>query len=120
MSPVITVSVQMQDLTDLLNSALEGGSTYWARIIDRQVVGDPEYTSDVPAAGGFLVFATLENDEINRQRSWSLNAGDLVRGAEVMAARYPCHFASMLYETADAVTGDVFLQCCLFGELVFG
>jgi hypothetical protein len=32
----------------------------------------------------------------------------------------PRHFADVLNENDDAGTGDVFLQCCLFGEIIFG
>lgn len=41
-------------------------------------------------------------------------------GLNVMATRYPRHFADFLGEAADALTADVFLQCCLFGELICG
>jgi hypothetical protein len=41
-------------------------------------------------------------------------------GLNVMATRYPRHFADFLGEAADALTADVFLQCCLFGELISG
>jgi hypothetical protein len=36
-----------------------------------------------------------------------------------MAVECPRHFADFLNEKADAVTGDAFLQCCLFGEVIY-
>jgi len=41
-------------------------------------------------------------------------------GLNVMATHYPRHFADFLNEASDAITADVFLQCCLFGELIYG
>jgi len=37
-----------------------------------------------------------------------------------MAEKYPRHFHNFLEENDDAETGDVFIQCCLFGEIVYG
>lgn len=37
-----------------------------------------------------------------------------------MPVKYPRHWADVLAENDDATTGDVFLQCCLFGECIFG
>ena len=32
----------------------------------------------------------------------------------------PHHYADAVTESGDAVTGDVFLQLCLFGKVIFG
>jgi hypothetical protein len=37
-----------------------------------------------------------------------------------MADKYPRHIADILSENDDATTGDVFLQLCLFGDVVYG
>ena len=34
--------------------------------------------------------------------------------------QYPHHYANAITEDHDAETGDVYLQLCLFGELIFG
>ena len=45
---------------------------------------------------------------------------DLIAGGlEVLATYYPRHFADLVNENADPITADVFLQCCLFGELLY-
>jgi hypothetical protein len=49
-----------------------------------------------------------------------LDLESISEGLNVMATHYPRHFADFLNEAADAVTADVFLQCCLFGELICG
>jgi hypothetical protein len=40
-------------------------------------------------------------------------------GLKVMAEKYPHHWQDFVSENDDAITGDVFLQCCLFGEIVY-
>jgi hypothetical protein len=44
----------------------------------------------------------------------------MVRGLQLMADKYPNHFADFMQENDDATTSDVFLQLSVFGELIFG
>jgi hypothetical protein len=37
-----------------------------------------------------------------------------------MVEKYPRHYADFKDGDEDASTGDVFLQCCIFGEVVYG
>jgi hypothetical protein len=122
----------------LLSCAFEGGSNYWYVIAASKCpkgtakndfgeggkMQGKEYwhwSQLIPLCpGGALVIRSLEDDEINGQKSWVLNRKTLARGARVMAEKYPHHWANAVRDNADAETGDVFLQCCLFGELVYG
>jgi hypothetical protein len=38
----------------------------------------------------------------------------------VVAKYYPRHFADLVNENGDAITANVLLQSCLFGEVIFG
>jgi hypothetical protein len=40
-------------------------------------------------------------------------------GLDALAAKYPRHFADLVNENTDAITANVLLQCCLFGELIY-
>jgi hypothetical protein len=40
-------------------------------------------------------------------------------GLDALATKYPRHFADLINENTDAITADVLLQCCLFGELIY-
>lgn len=42
------------------------------------------------------------------------------RGLQVMATECPRHFANLVNEDDDAETADVFVQCCVFGEVIYG
>ena len=41
-------------------------------------------------------------------------------GTNLMAEKYDWHFMDVLLENDDAVTADVWLQCVLLGEVVYG
>jgi hypothetical protein len=48
-----------------------------------------------------------------------LDLESISSGLNAMAVECPRHFVDFLNEKADAITGDAFLQCCLFGELIY-
>jgi hypothetical protein len=48
-----------------------------------------------------------------------LDMAAIKNGLKVMAEKYPHHWQDFVSENDDAITGDVFLQCCLFGEIVY-
>jgi hypothetical protein len=49
-----------------------------------------------------------------------LDLKSIGRGLDALATKYPRHFADLINENTDAITADVLLQCCLFGELIYG
>lgn len=128
----IEVKIELKDerLAGLLCSALEGGSNYWYMIQKFNKPTSYEFRTDKETLfrhldypmnpGGSLVFTTTEEDEINGKTEWTLDRAALEAGFRLMAAKYPQHMANVLDESDDSITGDVFLQCCLFGEVVFG
>lgn len=48
-----------------------------------------------------------------------LDLDSITSGLNAMALECPRYFADFLNENADAITGDAFLQCCLFGNLIY-
>lgn len=126
----ISIGYSLKRVSDLLCSALEGGSNYWYLIekfikppviknyADSTVVYDH---LDYPLSpGGALIISDkygAEGSPVKRRR---LNLRSIHRGLQVMAVKYPQHFAAWQTENDDAETGDVFLQCCLFQEVVYG
>ena len=48
-----------------------------------------------------------------------LDLKSIRRGLEYLATKYPRHFADLVNENTDAITANVLLQCCLFGELIY-
>ena len=50
----------------------------------------------------------------------TLDRAAVLAGIEVMAARFPRHFANLITDNSDAETGDVLIQCALFGDIIYG
>lgn len=137
----LTIDVPDNRIADMLCGAFEGGSNYWCRIqkyvapaLDKlfpwdtmsdRSIGD----GDNPAVykhvqypmspGGKVIVRDMEADE-EGGKEYTL-ALDLIRpGLKAMATKEPRHFGDMMSGNDDATTADVFLQCCLFGEVVYG
>ena len=123
------MSISNHRAADLLCSAFEGGSNYWC-IIDHVVTpeeeakpwGDeytPTYISFPFSDGGAIVLGDIEDDEADLV---TLNKKAIKRGIKLLETdpQYAHHYADVLQENDDATTGDVFLQLCVFGDVVFG
>jgi hypothetical protein len=113
----LTVEVTEQNLHDQITAAIEYGSHYWARI-----------DTHAHKRGWANYFtATFEIHEISDEtkgaihgKSYTLSIPKLMQGLAVLAAKYPHHFCDILKEDGDATTGDVLVQCALFGDIVYG
>ena len=123
----VTTRVQVRRLQGLLCSAFEGGSNYWYMIhdevkpsamVDRfdgaRVYPPVDYPTN---PGGALLIGSMLDPKDSSKR---LDLAAIQRGLQVMAEEYPRHFGNFMDEADDATTADVFLQCCLFGKLVYG
>jgi hypothetical protein len=138
--PSVTVKMEVSDQTirDLLVSALEGGSNYWYCISDYRFPEGVSY-EDFQEGGQFtldeyyhptqlipfhegceMVFIDVDTQDEPEREEFVLNKEALQRGLQVMADEYPKHFADATGEDWDAITADVYLQCCLFGKIVYG
>jgi len=51
---------------------------------------------------------------------YKLDFPALEQGMQVFARDYPRHWADFRRGQADMITGDVFVQCCIFGEAKYG
>lgn len=125
----IHVSVSEETLGGLLCSAMEGGIGYWAQISSYRAPSaealaavheefrEFRHIAYPLSADGHIVLRDTAAEVKNLHK---LDRAALDRGLAVMAANYPRHFADVLDLNYDACTGDVFIQCALFGELVYG
>jgi len=69
---------------------------------------------------GFHGYEDPTDEQIAKLKKWRLDKKTLVRGWKVMHDDYPSHYGDAISENDDAGTGDVYLQCCLFGEVIYG
>lgn len=121
----ITIEIPLERVQDLLCNALEGGSNYW--YIIKKVKYPFKQTKEslkiefehleLPFRGGVLVFGDLEDP---KREDTYLTLRTIEEGLQLMATKFPCHFADFILENDDAITGDVFLQCCLFKDVIYG
>ena len=123
------VEITLTRVADLLCCAFEGGSNYWYQIKLKKAPAEFAFRympdlSDKPTSytdyplnrGGYLIVGDIEGD----MEDGLLDLGTIRYGLDTMAHKYPRHFQDLLNDNEDAITGDVFLQCCLWGEAIFG
>lgn len=121
---ILNVPVSRQLLRDLLCTAVEGGSNYWARF------GRAERTADLD----YLSVTIRANDGNGKRIERVVTAEQLGEGIETLALattedwqaahhKFPAagqHLANALSENGDAITADVVLQMTVFGTLIYG
>ena len=123
---VAPVEISPKRVADLITCALEGGSNYWYMISNYEFTGDITRDDlsyphiETPFYRGCSIIIDVTEDEDGELSGRKLNWDSLQRGLQVMHDKYRHHWDNFVQEDDDAETGDVFLQCCLFGELVFG
>lgn len=125
-----TVTISDQRIAELLCCGIEGGVGYWARIVEYikptgelfKWCGDDSggfpHIQYPMSEGGAVIFCDAEDED--EKPCWRLDREALIKGIKIMAEKYPIHFGDFMREHDDAETGDVFVQCCVLGEIVFG
>lgn len=124
----VTSEIPLSRIASLLVSALEGGCGYWLRIESYQEPPKPVahlegldqvYPHvDYPLTEGGA--AICRDTEDPKRGKLVLDLAAIKRGLDLMPVKAPRHWGDFLAENEDASTGDVFVQCCLLGEIVYG
>mgnify|MGYP001581140220 CR=1 FL=1 len=118
MTKKLTVAIRshidLERIKDLLDSASRG-SAYWAGTgLAYESETDKALTEE-----GVEIQDFEGGDDLN-PKIYNLNIRKIKRGLTAMAKKEPKHFADFIKEDDDQITADVFLQCCLFGEVIYG
>lgn len=117
-----TVTISDERLKDLLCGAFEGGSNYWINHVEipfKKEDRKGEYFHEMPVYGQHLIVHT-EEDAPEDKRVVTLDRAALERGMQIFADKYPKSFYEFMQENEDAGTSDEFLQCCIFGDAIYG
>lgn len=103
-------SLSREKLAFLLDSAGRGAS-YWCENV-------LQYETEVNKIlrGGESIITDRESEPEMR---YAINLDRIERGLTTMARKSPQDFADILTDDYDNNTGDVFLQYCVFDELVY-
>ncbi len=112
-------------VSDVLCSAFEGGSNYWAEVVSKRKPkawpNTPEsergYSFNYPLNPGGVVVIRAKEDGPTLYR---LTYKSIKRGLQLMASEHGSEFADIISEHDDAGTADTLLQLCLFGKVVYG
>lgn len=123
-----TVTISDERRLDLLTSALEGGSNYWywlGKVANQRI--DEVCPSDGKICYVDRLWAALKagkqlpvHDIENKEKVGYLSKESMDKGEQLMADKYPEHFADVLNENDDATTGDVFFQLSVMGKVIYG
>lgn len=131
-----TTTVTTEQVASLITSALSGGSNRWIVSVetiepekwewtdtlanDVLSLDDERWDHEYPLnPGGAIVFHVYDPDVDASVRTCRLDLESIQLGLSVMAAKHPAHFSAILKGCADEITGDVFLQHALFGEIIY-
>lgn len=127
-----------EHLTDLLSVATYGNEWPVVKAFksdnDKGLFNDCECREDKWAEGllhgkGVMVYDTYdeevdwdEMDDISQfpqSAKHHITLADVEKGLKLMQEQYPRHYADLVEEEDDAITGDVWLQLTVFGELIY-
>lgn len=116
----VEFEITKKTIADLFCCAIEGGSNYWCeqvRPLDKDDKrGFMEYMLE-----GFYCWEQESHDDKPRKRKVTPNK--IKEAIEMMEAKYQRHLKDALLDdgvSMDADTGDVFLQLCCFGDVIYG
>ncbi len=119
----VEVEVKEEIIENNLVAALEGGSNYWYEIVGYK---NKKPQRKEPYWSAYITTPLSEDgvlkikDNEGKGKVYNLTRNKLIKGLKVMANKCPIHFGEIMNEDGDATTGDVFLQCALFGEVIYG
>ena len=135
--------ISWKDIDALLITAFEGGSNYWLSKVtpmngDHVISWESQFdwedsqscpmgTEDLKGMGLHYVIPIAEGNSISLMEDDEggnkvtvINESDVRTGLEIMAKKYARHWKDVVDDNHDADTADVFLQCCIFREIVYG
>ncbi|TXM69642.1 hypothetical protein [Methylobacterium sp. WL120] len=126
-SVTITKTLSPSKIADQVITAIEGGIGYWCEAVDvmepdrSTLTEKPWYADPKLYAGPFSIkFTELEEHKAGAGRDRYLTPANVQSGLNTMSEKYQDHFRDLVDENGDSDTADVFIQCCLFGDLIYG
>lgn len=125
---IVTVchEVSAKNIMYQICAAVEGGIGYWAESFKLKSSSiaptEAPWYSDTALYTGDFTIEVIEHEEHKEGRGVStlLTPDSLRRGLHLMAEKDPKQFKSILDEDGDAITADLLIQYCAFGEVIYG
>lgn len=120
-----TPSVTPKDVMYQVVAAVEGGCNYWMagfylKKARKKPKESPWYADENVYTGNFLIQVKLDEPHEDEKLVYDFTPEAVRRGLQFLADKYPHRLAEITGDNGDAETADVFIQACLFGEIVYG
>lgn len=103
--------VPKQVIVDTLITACEGGSNYWCKSVTPFIKSGDAYESMLQG------FDLVDSESGKKYKVYSTA---IIRALHLMAEKFPKLFDDVLNENGDADDGDIFLQLCVFEDVIYG
>jgi len=121
----MTVSVEEQQVTDLMISVMDGACKSWAVFqFPKNWKEKCDFGRDIPMSGGKISVFDYETDDLLGVISRHSIREALIymaRGKDINDKDIPMkHFQNVINDNSDYETADVFAQLCVMGEIVYG
>lgn len=130
MTVTVPVEITARQIADEFVTAFEGGSNYWlqsAKLVTSDNRSTPRispwYDDEAIYTGQFAIALGFDDpmkDEGNGEGRKTITESDVAEGLRRMADKYPHQFGLLKDDAGDACTADVFLQCVVLGDIVYG
>lgn len=116
------------DVYNMMVGAWEGGSSYWCEITEQSedavIAATPEMKDEpfiervlMAVLNGLEIsFTDKEEDKV----VGPLNKDSWTKAEHIMIAKYRRHLGDVLAGNDDATTADVFFQCAVLGDCIYG
>ena len=126
MHVTIEFDIRSERIAEQFVAAIESsfGSGYWlagAKVKagkERTNRDDPAYADPKLYDDHFVIELRLQ-ERYERRTRYEIRPSDVAAGLRKMAQSHPMHFADLIRDEGDAITADIFLQLCAFGEIVY-
>lgn len=113
----VQIEISRDEIENILINAFYSGIGQWAEVKKVNKPKDVEIAcwEVSPISGGSILIYDFHEKKI-----YNLNLKKIEKGLKVMSQKFPKHFADFLSGNDDAITADVFIQCCLFQDIIYG
>ena len=124
--------LEHEGLSDLLSVATFGNgwpvikikrSEYHLAEEDKYDCLEDKWAAILINGGTLVVYDDYEVEELEegeKPTKYTLDLKAVRKGLRLMKKNYPRHWADLVEENDDLITGDVWLQLAVFGELIYG
>lgn len=138
----VTNTIKLEDIRSLMCIGWEGGMTTWCLRIEENSCPTGFSPKDFKPGGSVrsqnkdwgwsYLYPTMTGGSIRclvdeedsgiyeRAVPYILDLEKIKTALKLMSEKSPKHWADFISDNSDAITGDVFLQYALFGEIIYG